>query len=38
VVSRKSKEWDKRAGSTIIPVASAVTAILLILKTFFPNF
>ena len=38
VVSRKSKEWDKRAGSTIIPAASAVTAILLILKTFFPNF
>ncbi len=38
VTPRKSKEWDKRAGSIIIPAASAITAILLILKTFFPNF
>lgn len=35
VPSRKSKEWDKRAGSTIIPAASAVTTLILILKTFF---
>lgn len=35
VPSRKSKEWDKRGGSTIIPVASAITTLILILKTFF---
>lgn len=35
VPSRKSKEWDKRAGSTIIPAASAITTLILILKTFF---
>jgi polysaccharide export outer membrane protein len=35
VPARKSKEWDKRAGSTIIPAASAVTTLILILKTFF---
>lgn len=34
VPARKSKEWDKRAGSTIIPAASAVTTLILILKTF----
>jgi len=35
VTPRKSKEWDKRAGSIIIPAASAITAMLLIFKTFF---
>jgi polysaccharide export outer membrane protein len=35
VPARKSKEWDKRAGSTVIPVASAVTTLILILKTYF---
>jgi polysaccharide biosynthesis/export protein len=35
VTPRKTKEWDKRAGSIIIPVASAITAMLLIFKTFF---
>lgn len=34
VPARKSKEWDKRAGSTIIPAASAITTLILILKTF----
>lgn len=38
VTPRKAQQWDKRAGSIIIPAASAVTAILLILKTFFPSF
>jgi polysaccharide biosynthesis/export protein len=38
VTPRRAKQWDKRAGSVIIPAASAITAILLILKTFFPNF
>lgn len=38
VTPRKAKQWDKRAGSVIIPAASAITAILLILKTFFPSF
>ena len=38
VTPRKAQQWDKRAGSVIIPAASAITAILLILKTFFPSF
>ena len=38
VPSRKRKQWDKTASSTIVPAASATTAILLILKTFFPKF
>jgi polysaccharide biosynthesis/export protein len=35
VRAKKRKAWDKTAYSTIIPAASAVTAILLIIKTFF---
>jgi polysaccharide biosynthesis/export protein len=35
VAPRKALEWDKRAGSVIIPTASAITAMLLIFKTFF---
>jgi polysaccharide export outer membrane protein len=38
VPSKKRKQWDKTASSTIVPAASAITAILLILKTFFPTF
>jgi polysaccharide biosynthesis/export protein len=34
VPARKNKEWDKRAGATIIPAASAITVLLLILTTF----
>jgi polysaccharide export outer membrane protein len=34
VTARKSKDFDKRAGAIIIPTASAITAIILILKTF----
>jgi polysaccharide export outer membrane protein len=35
VRAKKRKAWDKTAYSTVIPAASAVTAILLIIKTFF---
>jgi polysaccharide export outer membrane protein len=35
VTPRKAQQWDKRAGSIIIPAASAITAMLLIFKTFF---
>jgi polysaccharide export outer membrane protein len=38
VPAKKRKQWDKTASSTIVPAASAITAILLILKTFFPTF
>lgn len=34
VPSRKGKDWDKRAGSTIIPAASAITTAVLLLKLF----
>jgi polysaccharide export outer membrane protein len=35
VKAKKKKAWDKTAYSTLVPAASAVTAILLIVKTFF---
>jgi polysaccharide export outer membrane protein len=35
VRAKRRKAWDKTAYSTIIPAASAITAILLIIKTFF---
>jgi len=35
VRAKRRKAWDKTAYSTVIPAASAVTAILLIIKTFF---
>ena len=35
VPAKKRKQWDKTASSTIVPAASAITAILLIFKTFF---
>jgi len=35
VRAKKRKAWDKTAYSTVIPAASAITAILLIIKTFF---
>ncbi len=34
VPSKKGKDWDKRAGSTIIPAGSAITTAMLILKLF----
>jgi polysaccharide biosynthesis/export protein len=35
VKAKGRKAWDKTAYSTVIPAASAITAILLIIKTFF---
>jgi polysaccharide biosynthesis/export protein len=35
VPAKQRKQWDKTASSTIVPAASAITAILLIFKTFF---
>lgn len=35
VRAKNRKAWDKTASSTVVPAATAVTAILLILKTFF---
>lgn len=32
VPSKKGKDWDKRAGSTLIPLGSAITTLILILK------
>jgi polysaccharide biosynthesis/export protein len=34
VPSKNGKEWDKRAGATIIPAASAITTVILLLKLF----
>lgn len=34
VHSKKGKDWDKRAGASIIPTGSAITALILIFKLF----
>jgi len=34
VPSRKGKDWDKRAGSTIVPIASAISTAVLLTKVF----
>ncbi len=35
VPSRKGKHWDKRAGSTLVPIASAVSSLALVAKFIF---
>ncbi|UFH54883.1 polysaccharide biosynthesis/export family protein [Spirosoma sp. KNUC1025] len=35
VPARKSKFWDKRAGPSVLPIASAITTIAVLFKTFF---
>ncbi|WP_072363281.1 polysaccharide biosynthesis/export family protein [Chitinophaga sancti] len=34
VPSRRGKEWDRRAGSTIVPIASAISTAVLLTKIF----
>ena len=34
VPSKGGKEWDKRAGSTVVPLASAITTLIVVLKLF----